>query len=91
MAELNDGEHGLTFPCEFPIKAMGPATSELTEAVWHIVTRHAPQTSEDRLRTSQSRGGRYVSVTVTITAESRAQLDTIYAELSAHDQVLATL
>jgi len=91
MAELSDGEHGLTFPCEFPIKAMGPATDELAEAVWRIITRHAPQTPEDQLRTSQSRGGRYISVTVTITAESRTQLDTIYAELSAHDQVLATL
>lgn len=91
MAELTDGEHGLTFPCEFPIKAMGPATEALPATVWAIVTRHAPKTPADRLRTSHSRGGRYVSVTVTITAESRAQLDTIYAELSAEDQVLATL
>jgi len=50
-----------------------------------------PDTPAEALRTTASRGGRFVSVTVTITAESRAQLDAIYADLRAHEQVLAAL
>ena len=91
MDELNDRPEGLTFPCEFPIKAMGRLDGDLPEAVRHIVARHAPEVSPDSLYTAHSRGGRFVSVTVTITARSRAQLDAIYADLQAHDGVLATL
>ena len=91
MDELNDQPEGLTFPCEFPVKAMGPVDSGLPEAVRHIVSQHAPEISEAHLHTAHSSGGRFMSVTVTITARSRDQLDAIYADLQAHDGVLATL
>ena len=91
MDELNAAAEGLTFPCQFPIKAMGPDDGRLPDAVWAIVTRHAPRTPADALRTNSSRHGRFLSVTVTITAHSRDQLDAIYADLKAHDGVLATL
>ncbi|MEX0385441.1 YbeD family protein [Spiribacter onubensis] len=91
MDELNERPEGLTFPCEFPVKAMGPVDSGLPEAVRHIVAQHAPDVSEESLYTAHSSGGRFMSVTVTITARSRAQLDAIYADLQAHDGVLATL
>lgn len=81
----------LEFPCEFPIKAMGHADTDFAEQIWAIVIRHAPQTPADRLHTTPSRKGRFVSVTVTIEAHSRAQLDAIYQELNAHDRVLMTL
>ena len=38
-----------------------------------------------------SREGRFVSVTVTITAQSREQLDALYRELSGHELVLMAL
>ena len=91
MDELRPGPEGLSFPCEFPIKAMGPHDAGLAEAVRRIVARHAPAADAGRLQTTPSRNGRYLSVTVTITASSRAQLDAIYADLQAHDGVLATL
>lgn len=81
----------LEFPCEFPIKAMGHADTDFAEQVWGIVTRHAPDTPTEQLRTTPSRKGRFVSVTVTIQARSRAQLDAIYQELNDHDRVLMTL
>ncbi len=88
---MNAQPTGLTFPCQFPIKAMGPDSGELTSVVWGIVSRHAPETPAGAIRTSSSRQGRFLSVTVTITAHSREQLDAIYAELNAHEGVLATL
>jgi putative lipoic acid-binding regulatory protein len=38
-----------------------------------------------------SRGGNYLSVTVTIRAESRAQLDAIYRDLTGDERVLMAL
>ena len=91
MDQLNTSPEGLTFPCRFPIKAMGRNGDELPQTMLEIVRRHAPELSADTLTTAESRGGRFISVTATITASSRAQLDAIYAELKAHDSVLATL
>jgi len=91
MDQINTTAPGLTFPCEYPVKAMGPHTDELTQSVWAIVSQHAPDTPSANCRTSQSRQGRFLSVTVTITAQSRDQLDAIYADLQAHSGVLATL
>ncbi|MBA1148464.1 DUF493 domain-containing protein [Ectothiorhodospiraceae bacterium WFHF3C12] len=90
MSEDTD-QQLLEFPCEFPIKAMGHADADFAEQVWSIVTRHAPETPTERLRTTPSRKGRFVSVTVTIEAQSRAQLDAIYQELNDHERVLMTL
>lgn len=91
MAELNDSPPGLTFPCEFPIKAMGRSDAALPGIVVAIVQRHAPALTAGSITTNESSGGRYISVTATITADSRDQLDAIYADLKAHEGVLATL
>jgi putative lipoic acid-binding regulatory protein len=81
----------LKFPCEFPIKAMGRAGNGFDALVVSIVRRHAPDLGEGAVRTRASRGGQYVSVTVTITATSKRQLDDIYQELSDHQAVLMAL
>ena len=36
---------GLTFPCEFPIKAMGRHSETLVTAVLAVVQTHAPDAS----------------------------------------------
>ena len=79
------------FPCDFPIKIMGVNSSEFEAEVIRIVRQHVPDLGEGAVTLQPSRGGRFVSVTITITATSRAQLDAIYADLSDHDQVLMAL
>ena len=91
MDKLTGHSEGLEFPCSYPIKAMGRQDAELLESVRRIVSRHAPGTPAEAVRTTPSSKGRFVSVTITITAKSRAQLDAIYADLQAHDDVLAAL
>ncbi len=76
------------FPCDFPIKAMGHASEHFDAVVVAIIRRHAPDLAEGAVSTRASAGGKYLSVTVTITAVSRAQLDAIYNDLVACDQVL---
>lgn len=79
------------FPCRFPIKAVGRSGDDFDLEVVNIVRRHAPDLGEGSVRSSPSRRGNFVSVTVTITATSREQLDAIYRELNAHKAVLMTL
>ncbi|KAA6187384.1 DUF493 domain-containing protein [Thiohalocapsa marina] len=81
----------LEFPCRFPIKAMGPADSDLEAVVVEIVRRHAPGLVEDAVKVRASSGGKWLAVTVHIEATSKTQLDAIYRELSAHELVAYAL
>ena len=76
------------FPCRFPIKAMGKTGEEFDILVVEIVRRHAPDLNEGAVTLRESSGGKWVSVTVVIDATSKAQLDAIYRELSAHEKVV---
>ena len=92
MPEAADGgEPLLRFPCDFPIKVMGRAAPGFEALVVQIVRRHAPDLGEGAVSSRVSSGGRYLSVTLTVRAEGRAQLDAIYRELSAHPDVLMSL
>jgi len=88
---MSEKESPLTFPCRFPIKVMGHASEGFDTLVEQIVRRHQPRLGEGAVTVRTSRGGRYLSVTVTITAESRAQLDAIYRDLTACEQVVMAL
>ena len=81
----------LEFPCRFSIKVMGLAAPEFDVTVVEIVRRHAPDLGEGAVQIRPSSGGKYLAVTVTIEARSRDQLDAIYRELTAHEQILMCL
>ena len=81
----------LEFPCEFSVKAMGLATDNFDTVVVEIVRRHVPELGEGAVKTRPSKEGKYLSVTVTFDATSKAQLDAIYQDLTDHDQVLMSL
>ena len=81
----------LEFPCDFPIKMMGRDRDAFYEAARSVVEAHAGPLGEDAVRTASSRNGRFVSITVTIHAESREQLDAIYRAASAHEEILVAL
>lgn len=81
----------LEFPCRFPIKAMGADDGAFEALVVELVRKHAPDLTEEAVASRASQGGKYLSVTVTVTATSREQLDNIYRELTACEQVLYAL
>ncbi|MDR1934181.1 MAG: DUF493 domain-containing protein [Candidatus Accumulibacter sp.] len=81
----------LEFPCAFPLKIMGLAGDALAPAVLEVVRRHAPDFDEATMETRSSSGGKYLSLTCTINATSRAQLDALYRELSAHPLIKVVL
>jgi putative lipoic acid-binding regulatory protein len=81
----------LQFPCEITIKAMGLADEDFELLIVELVRCHTPNLGENAVRSRSSRGGKYLSVSVTVQAHSRAQMDAIYQDLSAHDKVLMAL
>lgn len=81
----------MEFPCDFPIKMLGRDQPGFREAALGVVARHAGEIAEENVRVSSSRRGNFLSITVTIRATSRGQLDAIYRDLTAHEQVLVAL
>lgn len=82
----------LEFPCDFPIKIMGRDEEDdfRSEAV-AIVEAEVGPLPDGAVSTQPSRNGRFLSVTVTVRAESREQLDSLYRRLSDHERVLVVL
>jgi putative lipoic acid-binding regulatory protein len=81
----------LEFPCEFPIKIMGERRDEFSQLMLEIIMRHAPDFAATAVETKSSKTGKYLSLTCTIHATSREQLDDLYRELSAHPLVSMVL
>jgi len=81
----------LEFPCEFPIKMMGRVDGDFQNIAVVLVERHAGKITNDAIKTAPSRKGNFLSVTVTIVAESQEQLDNIYRDLTEHDEILVAL
>jgi putative lipoic acid-binding regulatory protein len=67
---------------------MGANQDDFESLVVEIIQKHAMIVTEEVVTTRLSRGGRFLSLTVRIHAESQEQLDAIYGELSAHERVL---
>lgn len=88
---MSEIESLLEFPCTFPIKAMGRSDGDFESIVSDIVFRHAQLSEGEQVRARPSGSGNYLSVTITITAESREQLDRIYQDLTDCDRVLMAL
>jgi putative lipoic acid-binding regulatory protein len=81
----------LTFPTDFPIKVMGRRADGFAQAVLAVVLTHAPDFDAATMEMRPSRAGNYLSLTVTIAARSREQLDALYRDLSSHPMVTMVL
>lgn len=88
---MADEETLLEFPCEFPIKIMGETRDGFAAAMVEVVRTHAPDFDASRVEMRQSSTGKYLSLTCTITATSKRQLDDLYRALTAHPMVKIVL
>ncbi|MEO5700560.1 MAG: DUF493 domain-containing protein [Casimicrobiaceae bacterium] len=85
------GESPLVFPCAFPIKIMGLTQDAFAQTIVDVVKKHAPDFDPRTLEMRASTAGKYLSLTCTIMATSRDQLDELYRELSSHPMVTMVL
>ncbi len=88
---MPDKESLFEFPCRFPIKAMGRDQSGFEAHVLQIVSTHVADIAAEDVSIRPSKNGNYLSVTITIDAQSQEHLDRIYHTLSASKQVLYLL
>lgn len=79
------------FPCDFPIKIMGRCDCELELLAVEIINKHVDGLTENAVTTRPSEKGNFTSVTIIVKATSREQLDKIYLELTAREEVLMAL
>ena len=84
-------ESPLQFPTAFPIKVMGLTRDGFAQAIVTVVRKHAPEFDPATVEMRASSRGKYLSLTCTITATSRTQLDDLYRELTAHPMVVMVL
>ena len=86
---MNDAPR-LEFPCAYPIKVLGDNSAGFTPAVLAAFGRLLGEAAfESSVRPSS--GGRFVAVTVTITATGPEQLAALHEELKLIDGVRLVL
>jgi len=81
----------ITYPSRFPIKVMGAKAEGLVHAITTIALAFDPDFDASTIELRESKGGKYLGITITITATSREQLDELYRTLSTHPMVKVVL
>lgn len=81
----------LKFPCKFPIKVMGFATESFAQAIGGAVREIVPDFEPSTIKVDYSKTRKYMSLTVTIQAHSKEQLDSVYMMLTSHPMVKIVL
>lgn len=77
----------ITYPSDFPIKIIGLNQPEFKPAILALVQQHAPDFVGSQMECRQSQSDNYHSLTCTINATSREQLDAVYQALCDHPLV----
>lgn len=81
----------IEYPSLFPIKVMGANAPGFEQAMIDIAMRFDPAYDRASLQVRPSSGGKYLGLTLEITATSREQLDALYRSLSGHPLVKVVL
>lgn len=81
----------IEYPCEFPLKIFGRQQMGFAQAVLEVINKHDPEFAAAGMELRASRNARYISLTCTIRATSREQLDAVYQELCDHPMVVMVL
>jgi putative lipoic acid-binding regulatory protein len=91
VSGLPPGESLIEYPSAFPLKVMGEHAAGFEAAVVAVALQFDPAFDASTIERRPSKGGKYLGLTVTVTATSRAQLDELYRTLSTHPMVKVVL
>ncbi|MBP1317929.1 DUF493 family protein [Herbaspirillum huttiense F1] len=87
MPTISPEESLIEYPSDFPIKVVGITHDAFAETIVAMVTEHDPEFHAGKVEMRPSTQGKYLSLTLTVRATSRTQLDNIYRALSTHEMV----
>ena len=94
MSEIAPGESALgllEYPGRFPLKVFGKDSSEFETVVVDLVRARIPEAEHIEIRRRRSKGGKYLALTLTFTVYTQQQLEDIYRDLYACEQVVMSL
>ena len=81
----------IDYPSAFPIKVMGANVDGFVHALTQVARRFDSAFDAATIELRPSSGGKYLGVTLIVTATSREQLDELYRTLSTHPMVKVVL
>lgn len=81
----------IEYPSLFPIKVMGLHAEDLVHNITKVVKEFDPFFDATTVELRPSSTGKYLGVTITVTATSREQLDNLYRALTSHPMVKVVL
>ncbi|MBU6272075.1 MAG: DUF493 family protein [Betaproteobacteria bacterium] len=84
-------EQLLEFPADFPLKVMGQRVDGFAQSIAALVTEHIPGFDPGAIELRTSSRGTYLSLTLPLRVESRAQLEGVYRALAGHPWVRIVL
>jgi len=84
-------EQLLEFPADFPLKVMGARVDGFAQAIADLTREHVPSFDPARMELRVSSKGTYLSLTLALRVDSRAQLEGLYEALIAHPMVRIVL
>jgi putative lipoic acid-binding regulatory protein len=81
----------ITFPCDFTLKIVGKSEGDFEKIVLAIVREHFPTVTSSHIQKKFSKDQNYLSLSVTVYARSKMELDALYQSLSSTKEVLMVL
>lgn len=81
----------IEYPSIFPIKVMGADQDGFVHAMVQVAKQFDPGFDATTVELRPSKGGKYLGVTLSVTATSREQLDNLYRALTSHPMVKIVL
>ena len=91
MPDIPPEQSLIEYPSAFPIKVMGENVEGFVAALTSVAHQFDPGFDAATVELRPSSGGKYLGVTLTVTATSREQLDELYRTLSTHPMVKVVL
>ncbi len=81
----------LDYPNRYPLKVFGKPCDDFESIVLSLVRTRCPEAEHIEVRKRNSRGGKYLALTLTFTVHTQQQLEDIYRDLYECDQVVMSL
>ncbi len=91
MHDIPPEDSLIEYPSDFPIKVMGRTRPDFAQTLTDIVLQFDPRFNPATIEMRPSKGGNYLSLTFTVRATSREQLDDLYRALHGHHMVSIVL
>lgn len=81
----------LDFPCELAVKVLGRNSPVFRTEARNIVCRHYADLCDAAVSEQHSRNDAYLGLTFVVRAQNREEIDALYRELTASDEILMVL